>query len=151
MDHAKTIVRCPSCGAKNRVDRERASKARPKCAKCHGELDVPPMQQAPLVVTDANAQELVDRSPLPVLLDFSSPYCGYCEKLRPTVEKLSREVSDRLRVGVTQLEENRGLAARYGVRATPTLLVLDQGKEVDRVEGLKSEEQLRYRLHRFLG
>ncbi len=145
------VLRCPNCGAKNRVDRTKAAKARPRCARCHQPLVVPPKQARPLVVTDANARELLDRSPLPVLLEFSSPYCLYCQRFQPTLEKLSREVSDRVRVAVTDIEQNRTTAARYGVRATPTLVILDGGRERDRVEGLLSEDQVRYRFARYLG
>jgi thioredoxin 2 len=147
---AVLVVRCPHCGAKNRVDHDKAAKARPRCARCHELLVIPPRQERPLIVTDANAAELLDRSPLPVLLEFASPYCLYCQRFEPTLQKLARELSDRLRVAVTNIEENRATAARYGVRATPTLAILDRGKEVDRAEGLLSEEQLRYRFARHL-
>lgn len=148
---ALTVVRCPSCGAKNRVDRLKAAHARPRCARCRELLLVPAKQSYPLVVTDANVQEMLDRSPLPVLLEFASPYCLYCQRFQPTLEKLSREVSDRVRVGITDIEANRITAGRYGVRATPTLLIIDQGRELDRVEGLLTEDQVRYRFARYLG
>jgi thioredoxin 2 len=151
MATAGVVVRCSHCGAKNRVDRDKAAKARPRCGRCHESLVIPPLQERPLVVTDANAAELLDRSPLPVLLEFFSPYCLYCRRFEPTFQKLTLELSSRVRMAVTNIEENRATAARYGVRATPTLAILDQGKEVDRAEGLLSEEQLRYRFARYLG
>ena len=145
------VVRCPECGAKNRVDRDKAAHARPRCARCHESLLIPPKQEYPIVITDANVREVLDHSPLPVLLEFSSPYCLYCQRFQPTLEKLAREVSDRVRVGITDIETNRMTAARYGVRATPTLLIVDRGKELDRVEGLLTEDQVRYRFARYLG
>jgi len=139
------------CGTKNRVDRQRAVAATVRCAKCHETLAIPPLQHEPLTVTDADFDELVDRSPLPVLLEFWSPYCLYCQRLEPIMRTLALQASDRIRVGKLDIDQNRRSAARYQVHATPTLMVLDRGRELDRVEGALTEEQLRYRLHKYLG
>lgn len=103
-----------------------------------------------MVVTDATFVELVERSPLPVLLEFQSPLCIYCQRMRPVIKGLSRTISDRLRVATVDIDQQRAVAARYGVNATPTLLVLDRGREVERIEGAVSEDRLRYRLYRYL-
>lgn len=132
------------------MDPERAAQAAPRCARCHTPLELPTRQQEPLAITDANVHELVDRSPLPVLLEFWSPYCLYCQRLEPVMHRLATGVSDRLRVAKLNIDENPLTAARYGVRATPTLAILDRGRELDRVEGALTEEQLRYRFWRWL-
>jgi len=146
----KVVVRCPSCGTKNRVDLARVAKGRPTCAKCHAPLELPQRQTEPLTVTDANFEDTVQRSPVPVLMEFWSPYCLYCQRLEPTMRKLAGEVSDRVRVAKLNIDENRITAARYGVHATPTVAMIDQGRLMDKVEGAVPEEQLRYRFHRFL-
>lgn len=146
----KVVVRCPSCGTKNRVDLTKAEKAQPSCAKCHAALELPQRQTEPLEVTDANFASMVQKSPVPVLMEFWSPYCLYCQRLEPIMDKLAREVSDRVRVAKLNIDENRITAARYGVHATPTVAVIDRGRMVDKVEGAVPEEQLRYRFHRFL-
>jgi thioredoxin 1 len=66
------------------------------------------------------------------------------------IEKLTRDVSDRMRVARTNIDENRATPARYAVTGTPTLLVLDRGRELDRIIGAVSEDHLRRRLQRFL-
>lgn len=146
----EVIVRCPACQAKNRVDRSRAERTRAKCSRCQETLEIPAVQTVPLDVTDATFTELVDRSPLPVLLAVWSPYCIHCQALDPVLRALTPEASQQLRVARLNLDENRGVAARYSVTATPTLLVLDRGREVDRMQGAQSGDQLRYRLHRYL-
>lgn len=143
-------MRCPSCGSKNRVDLARAEKARPTCAKCHAPLELPQRQTEPLTVTDANFEHTVQKSPVPVLMEFWSPYCLYCQRLEPIMRKLATEVSDRVRVAKLNIDENQITAARYGVHATPTVAVIDQGRIVDKMEGAVPEEQLRYRFYRFL-
>lgn len=144
------VLRCTSCGTKNRVDLRRAAEASPRCARCHLPLELPTPQRAPLVVTEATFGEVVERSPLPVLLEFMSQYCMYCQRMRPVLDRLAQTSTDRLRVATVDIDTERGVAARYGVRATPTLLLLDRGRELERIEGVAGEDQLRYRLHRYL-
>ncbi len=144
------IVRCPHCGAKNRVDRQRSLTAAPICARCHTLLEVPALQDAPMLVRETDFEERVVRSPLPVLLEFWSPYCLYCQQFEPVMQRITREASDRLRVARINIDENKVVQARYAVTGTPTLLVLDQGRELERIVGATTEDQLRYRLYRFL-
>lgn len=144
------IVRCPSCGVKNRIDRRRALATTPRCARCHERLTVPVRQDAPIAVRDADFEARVVRSPLPVLLEFWSPYCLYCRQFEPVIQKLTREISDRVRVARINIDDDRATPARYAVTGTPTLLVLDRGRELDRIVGAVSEDHLRRRLHRFL-
>ena len=150
MPSRRTVVRCPSCGKKNAVDRDRAAVSRPRCAHCRTLLDIPAEQHAPMVVGDADFERLVERSPLPVLVEFWSPYCLYCQQLAPTIERLARTDSSRLRIATLNLDEHHRTPARFGVSATPTLLVLDGGREIDRIQGAMTEDQLRYRLFRYL-
>jgi len=66
------------------------------------------------------------------------------------LRRATPELSEHLRVGRVNIAQERGLAARYRVSATPTLLVLDGAKEIDRIEGALEYEALKYRLHRYL-
>lgn len=146
----RVVVRCPACDTKNRVDLARAAAAAPRCARCHEHLDFPALQKSPLEVTDATFAGTVERSPVPVLLEFQSRYCIHCQHLQPAIERMARDVTERLRVATLDIDENHATAARYRVSATPTLLVLDRGQELERIEGAVSEDQLRYRLYRYL-
>lgn len=146
----RLVVRCPECGAKNRVDLERAAASVPRCARCKSALRLPTPQTSPLVVDAATFTGIVEDSPIPVLLVVESRYCVYCQRLKPVIERLTPDIGLRLRVATLDMDENRALAARYRVTATPTLLVLDRGRETDRIEGAVTEDQLRYRLYRYL-
>lgn len=146
----RVVVRCPACDTKNRVDLERAVAAAPRCARCHESLELPALQQSPLQVTDATFAGTVERSPIPVLLEFQSRYCIHCQHLQPVIERMARDVTERLRVATLDIDDNQATAAHYRVSATPTLLVLDRGRELERIEGAVSEDQLRYRLYRYL-
>ncbi|MHB8868263.1 MAG: thioredoxin family protein [Thermoleophilia bacterium] len=101
-------------------------------------------------MTDTTFTAVGERSPLPVLLEFKSRTCPHSQRVQPLIERMARDSWDRLRVATLDINENQATSARFRVNATPTFLVLDRGRELDRIEGAVSEDQLRYRLHRYL-
>jgi thioredoxin 2 len=120
----------------------------PICGRCKTLL---PVDSKPITVTDATFSADVERSPLPVLLDMWAPWCGPCRMIAPMVEELAREMSGRVRVAKLNVDENPATAARFGVQSIPTLLVLRQGREVDRIVGVQPKSEIARRLERVLG
>jgi thioredoxin len=104
-----------------------------------------------MTVTDATFSSDVERSPLPVLLDMWAPWCGPCRMIAPIVEELATEMSGRVRVGKLNVDENPATAARFGVQSIPTLLVLKQGREIDRIVGVQPKSEIARRLERAVG
>jgi thioredoxin len=104
-----------------------------------------------MTVTDASFSSDVERSPLPVLLDMWAPWCGPCRMIAPIVEQLAAEMSGRVRVGKLNVDENPATAARFGVQSIPTLLVLKQGREIDRIVGVLPKSEIARRLERAVG
>ena len=143
-------MRCPLVRQEERGRSGASRPVAPAVRELPGDCSTPALQHHPIVVSDADFERLVEHSPLPVLLEFWSPYCLYCQQLAPTIERLAQSDSDRLRVATLNIDEQRRTPARYGVSATPTLLVLDRGRELDRVQGALTEDQLRYRLYKYL-
>ncbi len=133
-----TIVRCPSCGANNRVRREtQTTGARFRCGRCKTELTANAVPSAePVHLTDATLSIDVDASPIPVLIDLWAEWCGPCRMLAPTIEQLARELTGRVKVGKLNVDENPRGAARFGAHSIPTLVLVANGKEVDRLVGL---------------
>ena len=144
-----TLVRCPSCGATNRVpvSRLRAG-TRPVCGRCKRPL---PLEAGPITVTDANFAAEVEASPLPVLLDLWAPWCGPCRMLAPIVEELAGELAGRVKVGKLNVDENPATAGRFNVRSIPTLLVLKGGREIDRIVGVQPKAEIARRLEQASG
>src|SRR2546428_7337787 len=143
------LIRCPSCGATNRVPPEKLGQGlQPVCGRCKSPLLA---DSKPVTVTDATFSAEVERSPLPVLLDLWAPWCGPCRMLAPMVEELSAEMAGRVRVAKLNVDENPATAERFNVRGIPTLLVLKAGQEVDRIVGVQPKSEIARRLQRVLG
>jgi thioredoxin 2 len=138
------LIPCARCGATNRVPLEKLhGKAQPICGRCKSPLA---LSVHPVIVTDANFASEVGQSPLPVLLDMWAEWCGPCRMIAPVIEQLAVELAGRVRVGKLNIDENRQVAARFGVRSIPTLLVLKDGREVDRLVGAMPKQEILRRL-----
>jgi thioredoxin 2 len=137
------IIQCPACGSKNRVSSEKLREGlQPVCGRCKKPL----LSTQPEIVTDVNFAEKVERSPLPVLLDMWAPWCGPCRMIAPIIEQLANELAGRVRVAKLNTDENPRTQARFGVRSIPTLLVLKDGREVDRLVGALPKQEILRRL-----
>ena len=147
------LIRCPSCGANNRVAREKIAQGNePVCGRCKKPLPLSsqPLNGTPVTVTDATFSAEVERSPLPVLLDMWAPWCGPCRMIAPVLEELAKDMAGRVRIAKLNVDENQVTASRFGVRSIPTLLVLKAGREVDRIVGVQPKAELARRLERVI-
>ena len=140
------LVRCPSCGATNRIPPlEPGRKA--ICGKCKAPIET---VGGPITVTDSTFADQVERSSTPVLLDFWADWCGPCHMLAPVISQLSSELAGRIKVAKLNIDENPQTAARFGVQSIPTLLLLKAGKEVDRLVGVQPKQEILRRLENAL-
>jgi thioredoxin 1 len=87
----------------------------------------------------------------PVLVDFYSNSCGPCRMLAPTIEKLARQYEGRAVVAKVNVDHLGALAGRYGIQGIPTVVFFDQGKEVQRLVGLRSQSAYTEVLDRLAG
>ena len=148
MASTSVVVACANCGTKNRVSLDSALQKQPVCGKCKSELPAPAVD--PVTVTDANFSQLVENAPIPVLLDLWAAWCGPCRTIAPTIEMLARELAGKVLVGKLDVDANQRTAARYGVQGIPTLLILKNGREVDRLVGVQSREQILRKLSPYI-
>ncbi len=126
-------VRCPACGATNRVPESRAAE-HARCGKCKAPL---PVAGVPITVSDATFDALVLRASTPVLLDCWATWCQPCHMLAPTIDALAREYAGRATVAKLDVDANPATASRFGIRSIPTLLLFRDGQLVDRLVGVQ--------------
>jgi thioredoxin 1 len=89
---------------------------------------------SPITLDDANFNEVIQKHPL-MLIDCWAAWCGPCRMIAPVVDELAREYSDRLTVGKLNVDENSDTATRFGIMSIPTLLIMKNGKEAERIIG----------------
>lgn len=132
-----SLLTCAACGKRNRIrPSERGS---PHCGSCGKPL--------PWVVDATDATFDVEaRSTAPVLVDLWAPWCGPCRFVSPILADLASENAGRLKVVKVNVDENPALSARFDARSIPTLVVLRDGRVVDRVVGAIPKPQLAARL-----
>ncbi|MFO1218537.1 MAG: thioredoxin TrxC [Burkholderiaceae bacterium] len=134
---ASVHVGCPHCGAKNRIPRERLGD-RPDCGRCgQGLLD-----GEPVVLDDARFDGVVAATELPVVVDFWAPWCGPCRSMAPQFDAAAQTLRGRALLVKVNSDENPGLAGRFGIRSIPTLLRIEQGREVARSSGALPAAQI---------
>lgn len=99
-----------------------------------------------LEITDANFDEVVLKSDKPVLVDFWAEWCGPCRMVGPVVEELAKEYDGKAVIGKLNVDNNPGVAMKFGIRNIPTLLFFKGGQLVDRQVGAAPKSALEAKL-----
>ncbi len=136
MESSNHIV-CPHCGGVNRVRGDRPAQEA-KCGRCHAPL----FTGEPVPLTSADFDRHLQRSDVPLVVDFWADWCGPCKMMAPEFARAARDLEPRVRLGKLDTERNQDIAARYGIRSIPTTILFQGGREVARISGAMDHQRL---------
>ena len=151
-----SIIVCPNCGAKNRVNDRVAADKQPVCGQCGAKL--PPSSSAasasstePIEVTDATFEKvLADAGEKPLLIDCWAEWCPPCRALGPTIAKLAAESQGRWVIGKLDTMANPVTTARFDTSRIPIMFLFKRGKLVDQLLGAQPKPVIEAMLKKHL-
>lgn len=105
---------------------------------------------APIHVTDAEFEQKVLKSPVPVVVDFWAPWCGPCRMVAPVLDELAGEYGNKIVIAKVNTDEHSQWASKFGVRGIPTMLFIKDGELVDQVVGAYPKPMIQQRIDNLL-
>lgn len=100
----------------------------------------------PILITDANFEQEVLKSDIPVLIDFWAVWCVPCKMIAPLIEEITNEYQGKVKVGKLDVDNNPQVSMQYGIRSIPTLLIFKGGKVADQIIGAVSKNTITSKL-----
>ncbi|MGL6260791.1 thioredoxin TrxC [Vibrio sp. WXL103] len=128
-------TRCPHCQGVNRVPSDKINQEA-KCGRCQSPL----LDGKPVEATIDNFDALL-KSEQTVVVDFWAPWCGPCTNFAPVFEQVAAEQQSKTRFVKVDTEAQQQLAARFGIRSIPTIMVFKQGQRVNVINGALPKQQ----------
>jgi thioredoxin 1 len=102
-------------------------------------------------LTTESFKSTINSSTTPVLVDFWAPWCGPCKAIAPTLEELANELDGKLTIAKVNIDDNDAVAAEYGVRAIPTMILFKGGQVAETLVGMMPKAALKAKLATHVG
>lgn len=143
----KTFSYCKKCKSLNKISIEKISSQAPVCGVCQAPLNLHSL------VSDVDLEgvlKMIQKSDLPVVIDFWAPWCGPCKVFGPTFERASTLFGGQVVFVKLNTEAHPEASGHFNIRGIPTLAVYKNGKEAGRESGAFPLEQFQAWLQRFI-
>jgi thioredoxin 2 len=142
--------RCMECGARNRIPADRVQ-SNPVCGKCRKPLATEELfLPQPLIITDADFEARVLKSPLPALVFAWAPWCPTCRAFLPVIDEFAKDSAGRVRVGKLNVDQNPGLSSRFNILSVPQILVFDHGELRETLPGSLQKHEIMMKMAPYL-
>ncbi len=137
MMESSLILPCAHCGQLNRVPSAKLGN-RPVCATCHQALT----GGKPAELDPERFQKLIQRSDLPVIIDFWAPWCGPCKMMAPEFAKAAASLAGKAILAKLNTQDYPQAAAQFGISGIPTMILFHKGREAARKSGAMQAPQI---------
>jgi thioredoxin 2 len=134
----KIKVLCSSCLVINQVDKSRLDN-NPICGNCKSKLIIP---DSPINITSSNFEKEVIKHPGIILLDFWATWCPPCRMIAPILNEIAREKKGEIKIGKIDTDKENSLAYEFQISSIPTLILFQNGKQINRISGAMSKQNL---------
>ncbi len=102
-------------------------------------------------LTDGNFHQEVEKSEIPYIVDFWAIWCAPCSMVAPVLEEIAKEQEGKVKIGKINVDNEIKIANEYAIHNIPTIVIFNQGKEVERIVGAVPKDHIEKKLKKYIG
>jgi thioredoxin 1 len=103
-----------------------------------------------VILSTENFEKEVEKSEMPVLVDFWAPWCGPCRMITPIIEELSKEFGTQVRFAKCNVDDENAIAGKFKIMSIPTMILFKEGHPADKIIGARSKSELEEFINKYI-